>query len=54
VQGDVLVQVDGSGDIDVTNVGGRLMVKRDGSGEVRHHDVRGAVEVPARKVAHRE
>ena len=54
VHGDVLVQQDGSGDIDVANVGGRLIVKRAGSGEVRHRDVRGAVDVPPGKVAHRE
>jgi len=45
---DVLV-LDGSGSIDVRNVGGDFTVARDGSGSIRHSGVEGSVDVPERR-----
>lgn len=48
VQGSVRIESKGSGDLVVERVRGDLLVESKGSGDIRHRDVGGRVELPAR------
>ena len=48
-KGSVVVRDDGSGSIDVSDVGGDFAVEHDGSGGITHDGVRGTVRIPRRR-----
>ena len=46
---EVIVIDDGSGSIDVSNVGGDLIVEDDGNGSINYSGVEGTVDIPEDK-----